>query len=126
MQCSNCNAMAAQSSQPGGSFDRILRSMQEILPSITADNVTVRYDSSGLGSDETLAGVLTLITVELTGLRRELLLLNVFPGMPATVELLPFHSTPLTAGNALSSNRETGIIAPKGHATLRTVNNKGI
>src|SRR3546814_10852381 len=63
MQCSNCNAMAAQSSQPGGSFDRILRSMQEILPSITADNVTVRYDSSGLGSDETLAGVLPLITV---------------------------------------------------------------
>src|SRR3546814_16262951 len=73
MQCSNCNAMAAQSSQPGGSFDRILRSMQEILPSITADNVTVRYDSSGLGSDETLAGVLPPITVELTGLRCEFL-----------------------------------------------------
>jgi hypothetical protein len=68
---------------------------QQIYPDITVDNVEITYTMTTVGDLATPGGIKPLITVRLTGLTHEFLLLRAVPGVPANMTLPPFLTTML-------------------------------
>jgi hypothetical protein len=88
--------------QSQASFDAVIARMQEILPAISAANVEVSYSLSGIGDASTPGGVLPLVTVSLTNLQYQFIVLSAVPGMPDAITYLPFTTSYLAGGNDVS------------------------
>lgn len=85
-QCtgSSCTGLAALTAEA-----------QQIYPNITVDNVEITYTMTTVGDLATPGGIKPLITVRLTGLTHEFLLLRAIPGVPANMTLPPFLTSML-------------------------------
>jgi hypothetical protein len=81
----------------GASFDKILADARAILPTLAPENLFVEYRASGVGSVDTPAGILPLITVRLAGAERSLELLR-GAGFPSLLNLPEFASSHLGNG----------------------------
>ncbi len=76
-----------------GSFDLILADARAILPTLAPENLEIEYRDSGLGTPDSPAGILPLVTVRLSDARRTLSLLDSFVGLPAALRLPEFASS---------------------------------
>ena len=89
----------AQTAQCTGSsctgLDALTADAQQIFPNITVDNVQITYTMTTVGDLATPGGIKPLITVRLTGLTHEFLLMRAIPGVPANMTLPPFVTTML-------------------------------
>lgn len=77
------------------SFDAIVAAMQQVFPTLGADNATVTYADSGLdigGTDETIT---PLITVGVTGLTYDFVAVKFLPGLPSDFDFPSFNTTRL-------------------------------
>lgn len=68
----------------GPTFSAIVAAMQDILPSITSNNVEIEYRDSGLGDPTTPGGIIPVVTVRLVGLQQDFHLLGAIPGAPTS------------------------------------------
>ena len=82
----------------GESFNAIIADMQDIMPSIGRQNVTVTYEASGIGDITTPGGLKPHVTVELIGLKHDFLLFKAFTGVPVDHEMPPFSTSVLGLG----------------------------
>lgn len=76
----SCGAYAVDNA---GSYDAVLAEAQRVLSSITAQQLSVSYSSSGVGFSTTAAGTAPLVTVRLNGYEHNLVLQNLIPGVSA-------------------------------------------
>lgn len=86
-------------------FNNIVSRMQRFYPSLTADNVTVNYDYSGLGfaGDPNGSDVAPLVTIKLTGLTYAPMLFKFFGSSSVS---LPSFSAALTLEDGSGSAAE--------------------
>jgi len=64
-------------------FGEVLSQMQAIQPAISAANITITYQDSGLGDPTTPGGILPLISVRIENLSRPLMAVGGFMGLPS-------------------------------------------
>ncbi|MSP83616.1 MAG: pilus assembly protein [Alphaproteobacteria bacterium] len=83
------------------SFPLIVQDMQGILPTIGSENIDVSYAPSGIASDDTPGMVTPLVTVTLVGYEHEFALLDIIPGIPASVTFPPFSTTQVAPAAAI-------------------------
>ncbi len=76
-------------------FTTLFADMQAIVPDLTADQVQVSYADSGVTA---VTGMVTpVVTVSLTNVTRDFMILNIIPGMPATFTFPTFTSSRVAA-----------------------------
>ncbi len=80
-------------------FTTIVTAMQAVLPAITAANVQIVYDFSGVGDNARPGGVLPFVTVSLVNYTHNFTLLNAIPGMPPSFVFPSFAVTQLAGGS---------------------------
>ncbi len=68
---------------------------QQIYPTLTVDNVQITYTMTTVGDLATPGGIKPLITVRLTGLTHQYLMLQAIPGVPANLAMPPFVTSML-------------------------------
>ncbi len=90
-----CDTATVVASEP---FDRVVAYMQAILPAIQAENVELTYKMTQLGDPATPGGILPLVTIRLTGLQHELMILDFLPGMPEAFTFPAFTGSYLAGG----------------------------
>ena len=81
-------------------FNILLGEMQEIYPTLTEDNVVVVYEGTNIGSADEAGGILPLVTLQLTGVRHDMIVGNLI-GVPY-IEFPAFTTTVLGPGNAVN------------------------
>lgn len=80
-------------------FATILAEMQDVYPSIAAENVRITYSNSGVGDTGKPGGVLPLVTIEIINLTHNFTLIDGLPGVPDSITMPPFSTTVLARGN---------------------------
>lgn len=93
----NCSSTGGSVTCGGGTgdpaaFSAILAEMKAIKPEIDASNVKVTYTNSGLGAAES-GGTKPFITVSVTNLQHEFMMISAFPGMPSSITMPDFATT---------------------------------
>lgn len=91
----SCSGVAAVSPAV---FDDLILKMQEILPTIAAENVQIEYKDIGLGDATTPGGIIPLVTVKLINLEHPFLMLNGFPGFGPSFTYPPFTTNQVAGG----------------------------
>lgn len=81
-------------------FEAMLQQMQDILPQISEDNLTVTYVHIGLGSAARPGGILPLITIRLDNVTFEFRALAAVPGAPRQMTMPDFRTTQIAGGRA--------------------------
>jgi Flp pilus assembly protein TadG len=74
-------------------LDALTDGADDIFPDITVSNVQVTYSLTGIGDLATPGGVKPLITVTLTGLTHDLVMLGAFPGLPTSITFPSFSTS---------------------------------
>lgn len=76
-------------------FTTLFADMQAIVPDLTADKVTVSYADSAVTN---ISGMVTpVVTVSLSNVTRNFMILNIIPGMPETFTFPTFTSSRVAA-----------------------------
>ncbi len=84
-------------------FPAIVDTMQDILPTVTGENINVTYAPSGVGGDAGTAGIVTpLVTVTLVNFTHRFALLGIIPGIPDSVTFPPFTTTLVAPSTAVA------------------------
>ena len=104
-----CIGSGASVSCTGGAVDGdaattfavIVEKMQDIFSSIAPQNVSVVYNASGVDDPANTGMITPTVTLSLTGLQYEFLLLQIIPGIPTGFEFPPFATTRLASTQAL-------------------------
>lgn len=81
-------------------FNVLLTVMQEVYPTLTEDNIVIRYDGTDVGAPEDAGGILPLVTLELVGVRHDMIVGPII-GIPY-IEFPAFTTTVLGAGNSVN------------------------
>ncbi len=98
-----CTGAGGSVSCTGGSvttaatFDNVVASMRDILPTIQSANLEIVYENSGIGLPAA-GGLKPLVTVRLVGLQRPFMTLGLVPGMPSSFTYPPFTTSHLGPG----------------------------
>lgn len=95
----DCSGGAVVSS---GTFDALVDGMRNVFPAIDAGDVEVAYSYSGIGDIATPGGIKPLITVSLTGVRHDFVLLRAVPGGFTSIGLPSFSTSQLGQGYSTS------------------------
>jgi hypothetical protein len=91
----SCGGVSAANS---AAFAAIVADMQAILPTVTAENVTVEYTASGVGDPTTPGGLIPLVTVRLVDLRHDYLMISGLPGFGSGYTFQPLATSRMAGG----------------------------
>lgn len=82
-------------------FAALVGKMQDVFSDIESANVSITYSASGI-DDPANPGVITpVVTLSLTGMRHEFLVLQLVPGLPTGFDFPSFSSSRLASTQAL-------------------------
>ena len=72
-------------------FDRILADMQQIMPQLTRNDITITYTDSGVFN---VGGVVRpLVSISLQNLQHDFVIVNLLPGLPSSITYPSFETT---------------------------------
>jgi len=94
--CNNGSPSADANTQ----FQRLLKEMQGIYPTLVEENLIVVYEATNVGSADESGGILPLVTLKLTGVRHDMIVGHLI-GIPY-IEFPDFKTTVLGPGNAVN------------------------
>ena len=97
----SCTGGAVQG-DAGTTFTLLYDKMQDVYSDIEPQNVSITYSATAGIDKATNPGVVTpVVTLSLTGMRHEFLMLQVVPGLPDGFDLPSFASSRIAATQAL-------------------------
>ncbi len=97
----SCTGSTADS-DAGTNFAAMKTAMTAVFPDITNNNIGISYVASGIDSVSNTDVVTALVTVTLTGITHDLIVLDILPGVPSTISYPAFSTSALRATDVIT------------------------